>query len=57
MDALLLNNIARIFFEKFQEGDVKRHFADMSKVKKLLALEAKISLEEGLRKILVTDMT
>lgn len=45
-----------ILYEKTRVGDIKNSYADISKAKKLLAYEPKISLKEGLRSLLQEKM-
>jgi len=47
-----LGKKAEINFMPMQPGDVKETFADTSKAKKLLGYEAKVDVEEGVRKFI-----
>lgn len=42
----------KFVYTKSRSGDVKRHLADISNAKKILGYQPKISIEEGLRKII-----
>jgi len=48
----LANVNLAILYEKTRVGDIKNSYADISKAKKLLTYEPKVSLKEGLRSLM-----
>jgi len=44
---------SKVIHDKPRQGDVRRHWADVSQAKKLIGFDPKTSLEEGLRKTVV----
>jgi UDP-glucose 4-epimerase len=52
----LANMNLAILYEKTRVGDIKNSYADISKAKKLLAYEPKVSLKEGLRSLMEEKM-